>query len=148
MGSLPSVSSGVPVRLAQAGRTLNFGLLIGEILSIDTEDARRRIEDVDMLPDSIAHVFLEEDLALLLAVFSQVATALADAVDSDGRPAGEKGQTLAEHPLIGQSGEGRLFFYSQHVDLADLRFDLDRLCDFLAWAVGHSLLVRKLNPGK
>jgi hypothetical protein len=135
----------VPVRLAQAGRTLNFGLLAGEILGIDIEDARRVIEDVGMLPDSIAHVFLEDDLDLLLSVFKRVRGALAEAVAEDGRPVGDKGRQLAAHPLVEQPDEGRLSFRSQHVDLADLRFDLDRLCAFLDWAIQHGLLVQMVT---
>ena len=33
---------------------LNFGLLAGELLGINIEDAQRMIDDVDMLPESIA----------------------------------------------------------------------------------------------
>jgi hypothetical protein len=142
---LPPMSTGVPVRLRQAGRSLNFGLLVGEILGIDTQVAQPIIEDIDRLPDSIAHVFVEEDLTVLLEVFSQVSSALAAAVDSKGHPQGDQGQILVEHPLIGQSDEGRLFFHSQRVDLADLQFDLDCLCRFLIWAIDHALLVQKLN---
>ena len=140
---LPPASSGVPARFEQAGRTLNFGLLAGELLGINIEDAQRMIDDVDMLPESIAHVFLKEDIALLLDVLTRVRDTLGGAVDSEARPLGEKGRSLAEHPLIGHSSEGELFFRSQHVDLADLRADLDRMCAFLAWANGHGLLVAK-----
>jgi len=140
---LPPMSTEVPVRLTQAGRSLNFGLLVGEILGIDTRAAQYIIEDIDKLPESIAHVFLEEDLAVLLDVFSQVSSALAAAIDLNGHPQGDQGQILVEHSLIGQSDEGRLFFHSQRVDLADLQFDLDVLCRFLIWAIDHALLVQK-----
>lgn len=144
---LPPASSGLPVRLAQAGKTLNFALLAGEIAGVETEEARRILESLSSWPDSIAHVLYEDDLAVLVAVLGKVSRVLAGAVDAAGHPLGDAGRTLAEHPLMEQSAEGRLRSVSQHVDLADLRHDLDRLCDFLCWAVDHGLYVRIRPPG-
>jgi hypothetical protein len=142
-GALPPASSGVPTRLEQGDRTLSFGLLVGEVLGVYVDDARLLIQDVDQLPDSIAHVFLEDDLAVLIETFDRVRDALAAAVDAEGRPTGEGGRALAEHPLIGQSEAGRLYVRPQRVDLADLVHDLDQLGAFLAWATDHELLVSK-----
>lgn len=140
---LPPASSGLPSRLEGAGRTLNYGLLAGELLGVDVEDAGRVIEDVDRLPDSIAHLFVEEDLTLLIDTFNRVRDALVAAVDNDGRPVGEGGALLAAHPLVQQMDDGRLAFRSQRVDLADLRVDLELLVRFLAWALDHGLLVAR-----
>lgn len=140
---LPPPSSGIPSRLEGAGRRLNYGLLAGELLGVEVEAARRLIEDVDRLPDTIAHLFVEEDLALLIDTFNRVRAALAAAVDNDGLPVGEGGALLAAHPLVQQSDDGRLAFRSQRVDLADLRSDLALLVRFLTWAVDHGLLVAK-----
>jgi hypothetical protein len=141
---LPPSGSGIPTRLSGAGRTLNFGLLAGELLGVYVDDARRVIEAVDALPDTVAHVFVDDDLPILVSTFAQIADALDDAVDASGRPTSDAGgRALAAHQLLQAGADGRLAFRSQHVDVQDLAVELRQLLAFLNWAAAHDLLVRR-----
>jgi hypothetical protein len=138
---------GAPGRLVGAGRTLNHGLLLGALLGVPTARAEEIIADVDSLPSDVPRLFLENDLAEMIATYRGVHSRLGEAIDDEGRPVGGKGAALAASGRLAQDDQGRLFVRTGHVSLADLVADLARLSSFLEAAVASGLLVMKEGPG-
>ncbi|MCU0837090.1 MAG: hypothetical protein MUE49_00020 [Rhodospirillales bacterium] len=136
----PEPSPGIPERLEDAGRVFSHGLLIGDLLGLDTKPAQDALDTVYGLPDDLPRLFLEDAIALLHDQFLSVAAALAEALD-DGRPVGEGGARLTASPFITADSEGRLRVQSTRFPLSLLLFRINELCAILKDAISRDLLV-------
>jgi len=136
----PAPSSGVPARVEDAGRVFSHGLLVGDILGIDTEAAQQAIDTVYNLPDDLPRLFLEDAIAVLHATYSRIAAALAAALD-DGRPVGEVGARLAASPYVATHDDGRLHIRGTRFPLDLLLYRFTELNAMLADAMARDLAV-------
>jgi hypothetical protein len=139
--STPAPTPGVPARLADAGRVLDHGLLVGDALDIDTGDAKSVLDTVYNLPSELPRLFLEDALPTLRDVYGRVLERLSAALDSDGRPLGEDGARLVASEFFDQDPQGRLRVRTTHFPLDLLTQRIDQLCRILADAMARNLPV-------
>lgn len=130
-------------RLEGAGRALNHGILVAEALGIPSEKTRQILDDIDLMSQGAPRLLFEEDLAELVATYCGAASALRNAIDGDGRPAGPVGTRLLESIHFNRDEGGFLFVRAGRLPVLDLRDELDRLCQFLKWASSSGYLVMK-----
>jgi hypothetical protein len=142
---LPEPETGAPRRFEEAGKIFNGGLLAGELLGAPVSEALRIIEETFDLPDSVPHLYFEDELPVLAAVLSDVLERLRSAIDEEGRPVGPGGAVLARSPLFEPDTQGRMRIRSGRYRLDDLAGDLKRLREFLTYAIQHDVLVRVID---
>jgi len=138
---LPSLPDGIGPQLAEAGLTINHGLLVGELLGVKTTDTMRLLEDINRIPDSLPTVLLGEDIRDLYETFSQISIALHESIDSEGCSKGIGGTVLEGSELVEADQEGRLYLQSRHLELLELKFRLAELSRFFQVAIDHNLLI-------
>lgn len=136
----PAPSPGVPERLEDAGRVFSHGLLVGDILGVDTKAAQEALDTVYNLPDDLPRLFLEDAIEQLRATYRAIAAALAAALQ-DGRPVGKGGERLAASPHIATDDEGRQHVLGTRYPLRLLLVRLNELDAMLADAMARDLLV-------
>ena len=130
-----------PDRLQDAGRVFSHGLLVGDMLGLDTAAAQQTLDTVYHLPDDLPRLFLEDAIAVLQASYRGIAQALAAALDDDGRPAGQGGARLAASPHIAADAQGRLQVRGTRFSLSLLLARLQELDAMLGDAMSRDLLV-------
>jgi hypothetical protein len=131
---------------------VNHGLLVGELLGVDTAeaieilDALERAYNIyqDYFPERepLEKLIYPEDTLILYKTFSETLALLNEALDEDGRPKGISGAQLAASPLIETDASGHLSTRSHHLSLLELKVRLDELCRFLQIAIDHSTVIK------
>lgn len=139
---LPQRPEGVPLVFPGAGLLLNHGLLAGELLGLDTSEAQGVVDRQGRMPEDFEEVYDDDDVAALHVYLAELAGALREAVDTDGRPSSPAAEGLAASPLLETEPGGRLVFRSRLLPVADLRAELPALVAFFAFAAEHGLWMR------
>jgi hypothetical protein len=144
-GDLPA---GVPPELPAGGPLLSYGLLLGEILGVDTAEAvdtlavatratalrRQTDEDAERL-------LFGDDLPVLRDTFAAIEKAAAPAIDGDSRPAGPAGERIARSEHVALDEHGQAFIGSRALRIGDLVDRLPELVRMLDAAAQRALLV-------
>ena len=132
-----------PEPITDAGLYLNHAILLGEIFGLDAANALETINQVNGLPASIMHFFVEEDYDVMISFLDQLLAAIDSAADQNGRPlASPEAAKLLASPLLRQTAEGSLVLLSHNVYLSDLRENLIAIRDMFHYARQHQLLLR------
>ncbi len=139
----------VVLEVKEAGRAMNYGLLVGELLGVDTAKAIDLLTEVEHMTMFLADddsdtpkLLLDADIAELLNVFLQSLAALNDAIDEQGFPKGPGGHTLANSAHVQRSEDGRLYIAGEYRDLLELRSDIIHLCRFFQFAIDHGFWLK------
>ena len=138
-GPIPALPPGLPRRFPEAGLLLNHGLLVAELLEVDTEAAAATLELAEGGPEGLIRALDEEDAGLLAPFFDEVAQSLQNALDPAGLPQGSAGSLLAASPLVTTDEPGRLILRSHRLPLIELRDRLPTLARYLRFAADHGL---------
>ena len=144
-GPLPA---DVPAVFAEAAPVVSTGLLLGEILGVDTREAVEALEvatratAIRRETDADAERLLfEGDLEVLRSTFADIAAAASAAIAADGRPAGAAGERLSASDHVSLDAAGQAFISTRRIRVADLADRLPDLVRFLDHAARNDLLV-------
>jgi hypothetical protein len=138
----------VPAAFPEAAPLVSAGLLLGEILGVDTAEAvevlavAARATAIRREADGDAERLLfDGDLEVLRDTFAEIAAAAPAAVDDRGRPAGAAGGRLAASEHVSLDAAGQAFVSTRRIRAADLADRLPDLVRFLDHAARNDLLV-------
>ena len=134
-GELPDVPAEVPRMLVEGALLLNHGLLIAELLGLDTREAQEAVDIVGRASTEELSAYHEDDAEILARLFKLVVDRLEEAIASSGVPTGPLGDRLVASPLMMRDSEGRLLFKSHRLPVSELRRrlpDLNRMLSFAA----------------
>jgi hypothetical protein len=144
-GPLPA---DVPAVFPEAAPMVSTGLLLGEVLGIDTTDA---VEALDVATratvlrretdDDAERLLFDDDLEVLRDTFADIAAAASAAIDADSRPTGEAGERLKDSEHVSLDEAGQAFIGTRRIRVADLADGLPDLVRFLDHAARNDLLV-------
>lgn len=144
-GPLPA---GVPPEFPDAAAVVSGGLLLGEILGVDTADAVQTLEVATRATalrretdEDAERLLFDDDLTVLRDTFDAIAAVAASAVDADGRPAGRAGDRLVQSEHVSLDEDGRAFIGTRRIRVADLADRISDLVRFLDAAARNGLLV-------
>lgn len=135
----PAPPPGVPATFREAGLLINHGLLAAELLGLDTREAQATVDVAGGFPEPVLQAYDDEDAAVLAALLTATAEALAEATDEAGAPRGPFGERLAASPLLARDEQGRLYFESHRLLVAELRRGLPVLTRLLDHAAANGL---------
>jgi hypothetical protein len=144
-GPLPDGISG---RFAEAAPLVNYGLLAGEALGVDTAPALELLDEVNRSaeirretdPDAAA-LLSEGDVVLLRDVLAAAAEALAAALDRDGHLVGAPGERLLSHEHVHLDEHGRAVLGTRGPLAVEIAERLPDLVRFLTVAADRELYV-------
>jgi hypothetical protein len=144
-GPLPT---GITGRFTEAAPVVNYGLLAGEALGVDTAAALELLDEVNRSaairreadPEAVP-LLSDGDVTLLRDVLSAVAQRLAAALDRDGHPVGADGERLASHADIHLDEHGRAVLGTRGPLAVEIAERLPDLVRFLTVAADRELYV-------
>jgi hypothetical protein len=144
-GPLPGEMSG---RFAEAAPLVNYGLLAGEALGVDTTPALELFDEVNRSaeirretdPDAVA-LLSDGDVTLVRDVLAAVAERLTAALDRDGHPVGARGEQLTSHEHVHLDDRGRAVLGTRGPLAVEIAERLPDLVGFLTAAADRDLYV-------
>jgi hypothetical protein len=144
-GPLPP---GIPPVFEDGSRVLSYGLLLGEVLGVDTGPAVELLElsaratalRRELEPD-VDRILYGDDLAVLRDALRATADAGEPAIDEHGRPRGELGERLAGSDHVRIDEHGQALIGTRRIRVGDLLDRAGDLAEFLDVALQRDLIV-------